>query len=270
MRSSSLRSVLVSLAAVATAAAFAAPAAATSYFNVTSVGMNRVGGQDALYGTIYNAGLTNGQATVYVGQAALTGKVNGTGSSFTLPTWCVDIFETLKADKFYNVPLKQLDLNNPHPDPTRVQLNTVITFLTNIDTQTKGTLLTGAKAAAAAQLGVWEILNETSSTYNLTSGSFYAAGGTLGTGNTSAMALANTWLGNLTNGTWTKPKTGLGLVMLDPKDAHNQEQVFVASMSAGLGATSAVPEAATWMTMIAGFGVVGVSLRRRRRVAATA
>ncbi len=51
---------------------------------------------------------------------------------------------------------------------------------------------------------------------------------------------------------------------------HGSASPFGMSGLAFLGATAAVPEPATWAMMLTGFGLVGFSVRRSKRVAATA
>ncbi|MBA3895889.1 MAG: PEPxxWA-CTERM sorting domain-containing protein [Sphingomonadaceae bacterium] len=58
-------------------------------------------------------------------------------------------------------------------------------------------------------------------------------------------------------GTW-QPASGKAVNLLYAP--NNQSQIFI----------TAVPEPASWAMMIAGFGMAGVALRRRRALAAVA
>ena len=51
---------------------------------------------------------------------------------------------------------------------------------------------------------------------------------------------------------------------------YNYATISSMKASPAVGVTSAVPEPATWAMMIGGFGVMGATLRRRRRIAAFA
>jgi hypothetical protein len=110
-----------------------------------------------------------------------------------------------------------------------------------------------ADVSAAIQLAVWEIVYETSGTFNAGAGVFKA------TTNASAINLANTYLDNVTGGSWTA-KNGYALNTLVSINGANQEQLFLV----------AVPEPGTWAMMIAGFGLVGGALRSQRRQARAA
>jgi PEP-CTERM motif len=116
--------------------------------------------------------------------------------------------------------------------------------------------------SVAFQLAIWEIVMETpGNALNVLStatnkGNFYAAR----TQATSAAFLsANLWLSQL-NGTGPLAK---GLVVL-----QNGTFGVQGSGSQDLLAFAAVPEPASWAMLIAGFGLVGASLRRRRAAVA--
>ena len=55
-------------------------------------------------------------------------------------------------------------------------------------------------------------------------------------------------------------------MLQSPANGNYQLQVSLEAP----GVTGAVPEPATWAMMLIGFGAIGVSLRRRRKVTATA
>jgi len=110
-------------------------------------------------------------------------------------------------------------------------------------------------AAVATGMAIWEILYETGTTGYSVSGSW----GDNGKGNfftygdfTRYQATANQYLANVETGAWTGDTSRIRtLVSVTGK---GQNQLFIA----------AVPEPATWAMMVAGFGVIGSVLRRRR------
>lgn len=116
----------------------------------------------------------------------------------------------------------------------------------------------------AFQLAVWEIVMETPGNplnvlaTSSNKGNFYV-GRTQAT--SSAFLSANNWLGQL-DGTGPMAK---GLVVLQKGTMGVQ-----GSGTQDLLAFAGVPEPASWALLIAGFGLTGASLRRRRRALAAA
>lgn len=232
-----------------------APSAHATNFKITSTRIDpKVGG---LSGTIHDT-YKSGKHTqtlnqnVSIGRLELKGTSNG--KSVTIDSYCVDIFSTLGSGNFSSESLSSLNLS-------ATKLSQLSTFLENADALVSSTK--NSTYSAAAQLGVWEILNETGSKYDVTSGSFYASGSDLthsGYHQDSAVTLANSWLKDVTSNIW-KPIPGAQLAMLDA--VHNQGQIYVTWTP--VGNPSDAPEPASWMMMISGFGAVGATLRRRSR-----
>lgn len=76
--------------------------------------------------------------------------------------------------------------------------------------------------------------------------------------------------------TWTGSREGTEIGFAEPMDNFGDEppngygQQGIALVNFSFSQISAVPEPATWAMMLLGFGVIGTSLRRRRKVLATA
>ena len=208
------------------------------------------------WGQIYAPGLSPNGESAGIGRIALSGHdVAAPATPVTLLTYCIDLLDWLGGGTFTEQALGDMA-------PTTysyAKLTKLSAFLTHVDPSV-GSLVTSVDTSAAAQLGVWEILNETSSSYDVTTGAFRVG---VGSGNISnaAIAQANSWLQTDLPG-WTRA-SGQHLVMLNPNNGitalgggRNQPQVY--------SAAGAVPEPASWMTMILGFGAVGWAVRRRR------
>lgn len=102
----------------------------------------------------------------------------------------------------------------------------------------------------ATQLAIWELVEETSGSFGLDTGSFKAFDADGWASYADARALADSYLFNAEN-LWA-PVSGVRAQLL--YDDELQSAVFL----------SAVPEPASWATLIAGAGLAGGALRRRR------
>lgn len=224
----------IALAAVA-ALTFAAPHAATAATQVNITNATFAVGSNS--GILHFTGSPFDGLGVSIGEFKLTGTNVGSGTAATFYTYCVDIMHALSVPGVFDVvPLSQLYTG---------------TKATNINKILANTNATDATTAAAIQLALWEVAYETSGTFNVNSGAFNITGGDSGT----ARTLANTYLSNL--GSWNVSSTQTAQLLYN-KDI--QSQVYLAP----------VPEPTTWAMLIVGFGVVGATMRIRRRAEAMA
>ena len=100
---------------------------------------------------------------------------------------------------------------------------------------------------AATQVSVWELVYENAdSPLTVSSGDFSVYGDFLPDVSTLANSyLANDWM--------AAPTLVKSLISVDGK---SQNQIYLTA--------AAVPEPATWLSMVFGFGIVGSALRRRQ------
>lgn len=185
--------------------------------------------------------------TSFVGANPGLSRFHMTGTEDGAPvdifTYCIDAFHSLTTGTF-----EWADISVMIADTTRQQQ--LLTLLTHSELllDAESDTLARKTISAATQLAVWEIASEGQSMpYDTTSGDFYTVGGN----SDAARALANNYLAQISDGSWTAI-AGRKLKVLFSAD--NQSQVYV----------TAVPEPATWISMIGGFALVGGALRRRR------
>jgi hypothetical protein len=231
--------------------AFAAAAALTvavpsishaTTINITSSSFAPFGSKD---GTLHltSGGPFNGAAANF-GQFKLDGtNVTAGNIAVTFYTYCVDLNQALLVPGTFTIqPLSTLFNAATSLNMTKLLANVTPT---------------NADQSAAMQLAMWELAFDTSATKDVQGGAnqgqFWVTTGTSAT----ARTLANGYLANL--GSWTVPVGGQAQLLYN---AQNQSQIFYA--------VAAVPESATWTMMITGFGIVGASLRVRRRKTALA
>jgi hypothetical protein len=226
----------IALAAAAMAAA-AVPGSAQAAYLIT--GYAFVPGS-SLTGTIQYTP-TNLNLNVGIGRLNLTGTQTPGGAAASFLTYCIDIFHTLSVPATFDyAPLSTL-----LPDATKQAR--LFTLIGKSDLLLK-TSSNKAETSAAVQLAAWEIVNENTASYGFSTGTFRSSGGNSG----GARLLAQTYLDNITTGTWTAPTTGSLKLFYS---ANSQSQVI-----------AGVPEPATWAMMLGGFGVLGAAARRRRAV----
>jgi PEP-CTERM motif len=228
------------LAAVA-ALSIALPSVANATtINITSSGFS-MGSRDGIV-NVGSGPFDGGNANF--GQFSLSGvNVTAGNTPVTYKTFCVDLFHALLIPGTFTI------------QPLSTLFNA--TKETNITKLLSNVVPTNADQSAALQLAIWEVAFDTGSNMSVLngamSGNFYVTGGSSGT----ARTLANSYLANL--GSWSIP-TGVTASLLYSQ--NNQSQVFLNAV--------AVPEAGTWIMMIAGFGIAGATMRRRKAAAVPA
>lgn len=228
----------VALAAIPTAAS------ATDF----SIDTNVTGGKawisdvpGSAVGSITSPGHTG---SVYIGAIDLKGQLTygAPNTLTTLKTFCIDI-----AAGLHNGVFKEVLPAEMHVSYSAAQMTNVFKYLV----YATGQGITNPLNSAATQLGLWEIITESgpAPTWNLSDGAFKVS---MGSGQPDAVGTATTWLNNFS----TTNTGNYTLHVLDP-GSGNQIQAFVTE--------SPVPDPASWMTMILGFGAIGGGVRHRRR-----
>ena len=186
------------------------------------------------------------------GRFLFNGTDIASGSAFSALTFCVDIFRAVDGGDFTISPLSSIVSNLQKQQQ-------LAALVTNAAGAINGAINFDARnfTAAALQLAIWEVIYEAgTSNYSVANGDFFAFG-TPETNNffVPLFGEANRYLANINNGTWTGSTSRVSILF----SSTSQSQVF---LNAG------VPEPATWMMMIAGFGLCGAAARRRRTMSA--
>lgn len=218
-----------------------------------SINTNVPGGWVGIDGSVGSINGTVNVASESVSEGAAIGRINlhglrsDTNAVGDLPVFCIDVADWLGNGDFVEKPLSYFTQGTGGAQVlyTAGQLHHMFKFLVYAQQQGISNPLT----SAAAQLGIWEILNESGTNWNLTSGNFTAS---LWSG-PDAVSLANSWLGTFQS----TSTVGYQLHLLDP-GRGNQLQAFTTQ---GPG----VPEPTTWGTIVIGFGMLGTAMRRRRK-----
>lgn len=235
---------------------FAASTASAQAVKVTNVAFT----PGSVTGSVHSP-VMNGD--VGVGQFEFKGNYISNNQAFDILTYCIDLAHTVSLGNVNYTSYSVIPISS-YTGMTTAKSNALNALLTN----TKGLLAaaTGQNAiniSAATQMAVWEIMFETQPAWSVTNSAsaFYMTtpGGSSSqnaTALTNAETLANTYLSNVKNNTWTVNNAYTLKVLYS---ANQQSQVFLD--------TAAVPEPATWGMMVIGFGLVGGALRSRRRSA---
>jgi hypothetical protein len=165
-----------------------------------------------------------------------------TSTGDTLLSYCIDIFHDLTTATFTPAAISTTSLS-------ATKISQISALLSHGES-----LVTNADRSAAEQLAIWEIVNEGSGTYSLSSGNLFASNISQ-----NAVSIANSYLSNITSGVWTADPSLALAVLTSPND--QTQLVWGANATKVLGA---VPEPATWAMMLVGFGGIGAAMRSRR------
>jgi hypothetical protein len=247
MRNRIVRSCAMFAASLLATAGFSAAASATNF----SIDTTGPGGWAWIDGSVGSINGTVNVASEGVSEGAAIGRINlhglrsDTNAIGDLAVFCVDVKDWLGNGVFVEKPLSYFTQGTGGAQVlySATQIHDMFKYL--VYAQQQG--ITNPLTSAATQLGIWEILNESGTSWNLTSGNFTAS---LWSG-PDAVSLANNWLGNFQQ----TSTAGYQLHMLDPGHG-NQLQAFTTQ-------GPNVPEPATWGMIVVGFGMLGTAMRRR-------
>jgi len=221
------------VAAIAAAALFFAQAAWADTLNYVG---------PAFGGFVTTSGVVTSPAAITSSPAAGGFLMQNTSppSSGSFVAWCLDVqswltspatYSQVSGSAFYTGTVGATKVNALERLATAV--------LSSVDT---------IQESGAFQLAVWEIVNESSGSYTLNSGNFR-----VGTASDGAKGLAQTWLTNLNNGTYSADTMTLGVW----KDVSGKTQ--------DLGVfTLAIPEPEIYAMMAVGLGLLGWAVRRKK------
>jgi hypothetical protein len=221
------------VATAVAALAFAVPGAAQAAYQIDSYAW----APGALSGNISYAP-TALSLNVGIGRFQLNGTDLETGLAANFITYCIDIFHELRPALYDFAPIATLL-------PSAEKQGQLLTLLSFADPLVASSPDQN-EAAAAVQLAIWEITNETGETYGFSTGAFQSSGGN----SDGARALAQSYLDNVTSGAWAPAEGQLQLFY----SRESQSQIL-----------AAVPEPATWAMMLGGIAFVGMAARRRNR-----
>lgn len=254
MRNRIFRSGIAAIGSLLCSVAIPSAASATDFSIDTTVS----GGSVGIDGSVGSIGGTVNVASESVSEGAAIGRINlhglraATNTIGDLPVFCVDVTDWLGNGNFIEKPLSYFTqgVGSAQVLYTSTQISNMFKFMVYSEQQGISDPLT----SAAAQLGIWEILNESGTSWDLNSGNLSV---TLW-GGPDAVSLANSWLGAFQS----TSVASYQLHLLDPGHG-NQLQAFVTHTFGGQS-TLPVPEPATWGMIVVGFGLLGSALRRRK------
>lgn len=221
----------------------AGAAQATTTVTVNSAGTDSVGYKTGQINYDPPGNSSDVSESGNIGRIIMSGS-NESGLPTNWESFCVDIYHTLGTGAFTVQDVSTLGLS-------ATQLGQVRAVLSNAD----GYII-DSTTSAAVQMAIWEIIYENSANnYSLSTGYFRVSGSNVST----AITDANQILTNVINGTWLASNA----LQVSVFAASGKQSQLVYSLAQG-GEAAAVPEPATWMMLLMGFGAVGFALRRKR------
>ncbi|EXI68996.1 MAG: PEP-CTERM motif protein [Candidatus Accumulibacter adjunctus] len=187
-------------------------------------------------------GYTNGgPSSVSVASPAYSGgagQFSGTldGNAFT--TFCAELTQSFNFNTNYTYSI--VSGTTAWTNPVYLGLSRLVTWLA-----ANPTFNNSPDKSAAMQSAVWEVIYETSGTYNLAGGTFVA----------TSSGATQTALNTL-NGQWANINATLPTLFADKLVNANHQDFLL---------TTPVPEPEAFAMMLAGLGLVGAIARRRSR-----
>jgi PEP-CTERM motif len=178
------------------------------------------------------------------GRFAVSGfEVGNPTNTFNAFTYCIDVFKAVFTSTNYDIaPLSAIGASAERQGLLAGLLVNSNTLFGAATTDAQRSLI-----AAATQVSVWELVYETAGTpLTVSSGNFSVFGDFV----PAVSTLANSYLAN----NWTASPTLVSSLI--SVGGQSQNQIYLN--------TPAVPEPATWLSMILGFGIVGRLLRRAK------
>ncbi len=224
----------------ALAAAVSVPASATM-IHADLADINYESGN--YYGGIrFQDGVTDFYEVGPAGRFLFNGTNLDTNAPYSALTFCADIFRGVNTGDYLISPLSSISAN-----VTRQQQLAALLIHADAVINAAPDYLARNATAAALQLAMWEVIYEDGANpYTVRSGNFstdfYF---------TDLWDEVDSYLTNVTAGTWAASASQGGVLL----SQENQSQLF---------AINAVPEPATWLTMLLGFIGVGIGTRASR------
>jgi len=223
--------------------------------------------------TTSSVSLPNGSTTVNIvdtlqsvdggGSNIIAGTIGLQTNIGALNTYCVDLFDYIQTG---NPSVNTFNQNvltagshfqngNATGTFTQAQVNTITALLLNGSLQTQNTLNT-----AALQIAIWAAEYDTTAgngTYNISSADSFYFTHTSDSNSQSAINLAQTFLNNVTSGTWITDNNHY-VQFLTSTTGNVQDLVYLAT------GTVATPEPST--VALFGLGLIGLWAARRRKM----